>query len=88
MHLTSVSIHTRTSKQDGAARELRHECRLLVFRHCASTHRQNLWVRYYAHDQIAYVVRNIQLALESIVEQPQVFQIDEVAELLGQLPCE
>ena len=39
------------------------------------------------HGQIAYVVRNIQLALESVAEQPQVFQIDKVAEFLGQFSC-
>ena len=79
--------HTRASEVEVALRKLRLECCLLVFRHCASTHRQNLWVRNYAHDQIAYVVRNTQLALECVALEPELGQIDEVTELLRQFSC-
>ena len=77
-----MSRHTRTSKQDGAARELRLECRLLFFRHCARTHTTPLYPA-----QSVNVGRNIQLASKLIVEQVERGQIDEIAELLGQFTC-
>ena len=39
------------------------------------------------HGQIAYAVRNIQLASDLIVEQIERGQIGEFAELLGQFSC-
>ena len=36
---------------------------------------------------MTHVCWNIQLALESVVVQPQLFQIDKFAELLGQFSC-
>ena len=59
------------------------ERRFLVFRHCAK-HTQKLG---YMHGEIAYVVRDIQLASELIHAQGELGQIDEFAELLGQFSC-
>ena len=72
-----------TSEPNVALGKLRLECCLLVFRHCAIKHINSRLVA----GQNAYVVRNIQLALEPIVVQEEVGQIDEGAEFLGQFSC-
>ena len=74
--------HTRASEEDVTLRKLRLECCLLFFRYCAHTHNAVMCMA-----QSVNVGRDIQRAFESIVKQQELFQIDEVAKLLGQFSC-
>ena len=85
-------------KEDFAARELCLECRLLVFRHCAKRTQTRLCMSRVCECSLlqkAKTSANIQRTYtgtynrtcEAILLQLEHLQIDELAELLGQLSC-